>query len=84
MTLLRRLPSFLLLVLSACSGIKGASDYSERTAFETTFEPVSLVEQNEDPNRILTVFVFSGPPTQDGKARPGYEVKITAGPVQAR
>ncbi|MEM6974326.1 MAG: hypothetical protein AAF577_16140 [Pseudomonadota bacterium] len=84
MTALRLAMLFMVFALASCEGIKGASEFSKRKAFEAKYQPIDLVETNKNPNRVLTVFVYADAPSGGDGPREGYAVQATAGRAGAR
>ncbi|MEM7058483.1 MAG: hypothetical protein AAF557_12890 [Pseudomonadota bacterium] len=62
------------LVLVGCDGVRGASQYTKRKALEASFEQRSLVDPATSPNRVLTMYVFTG----GNAVKNGYQVRFTA------
>ncbi|MEM7061448.1 MAG: hypothetical protein AAF557_28045, partial [Pseudomonadota bacterium] len=63
-------------ILTSCDGFRGASQYTKRVAFDAAFEQRALVEEEVDPNRVLTMYVFR---KGSGAQRNGYAVRFNAG-----
>ncbi|MEM9044655.1 MAG: hypothetical protein AAGC81_08155 [Pseudomonadota bacterium] len=59
-------------ILSACGGVRGASDFAKREAYAANFDQIPLVPEEVEESRVLNMFVFSG--TADTPVREGYSV----------
>lgn len=67
---------FCIAALVGCDGVRGASNFAKRQAFNAKFEQIPLVEPKTSENRTLQMFVF----TDNGVSvvRNGYNVGFSA------
>lgn len=59
-------------LLTGCGGVRGASDFAKREAYAASFEQIPLVPERIEEDRVLDMFIFSGP--TNAAFRDGYSV----------
>lgn len=64
------------MVLVGCDGVRGASDFAKREAFNANFNQLPLVRDGLAEDRTLQMFVFSG--AAEPGPRRGYPVRFSA------
>lgn len=64
--------------LSGCSGVRGASDYAKRQAYQANFDQYALVPEEAGEDRVLKMFVFEDTPPKGAVLRSGYGVSFVA------